>query len=277
VQDIEDMKRLVGFQDKACPYFYSRDVSSSADLVLLPYNYLLDTSIRATLKLQWQNAVIIFDEAHNLERVASDAASFSLTSADIARVIEELQNVLRRLTTSGGYLYDADDAADAEKDRGGKDEKPAVVDLTNGSGLSPTLAGVTRVLQAVFVLERKLDAVPLSLAREQPLGRTPSCVLPGAWMCELMEDVGLHHNMVRACLPPRAPALLTAASAAPDATLHLPLLPRLTMPPPRLCRPFRTSTSSGVARRSSSRRPRTPPATWVSPSRNPNSRRSLTR
>jgi regulator of telomere elongation helicase 1 len=73
VMDIEEVKQLMGVSDKVCPYFYTRDVSQNADLILLPYNYLLDNSIRATLKLEWQNSVIIFDEAHNLERVASDA------------------------------------------------------------------------------------------------------------------------------------------------------------------------------------------------------------
>lgn len=97
VMDIEEVKHLVGYKDRVCPYFYTRDLSTIADLVLLPYNYLLDNSIRATLKLDWQNSIIIFDEAHNLERVASDAASFTLTSTDLAGCISELQAVLKSL------------------------------------------------------------------------------------------------------------------------------------------------------------------------------------
>ena len=46
-----------------------RDNSTNADIVLLPYNYLVDASIRATLKIAWENSVVIFDEAHNLESV----------------------------------------------------------------------------------------------------------------------------------------------------------------------------------------------------------------
>ena len=205
VQDIEDIKRLVGFQDKVCPYFYTREVSGNADLVLLPYNYLLDTSIRATLKVNWQNSVIIFDEAHNLERVASDAASFSLTSADIARVIEELQSVLRTLNTSGcGDEHDNDeddlnnvDGADGSKKKMG--EKNKTIDLTGDSSRdrTPSLKGVTRLLEAVFKMETQLDAVPLELSSSKPIGRTPSAVLPGAWLCTMLEEVGLSHSMVR--------------------------------------------------------------------------------
>lgn len=46
IMDIEDVKTNVGFNDRMCPYFYTREVSVNADLVLLPYNYLLDNSIR---------------------------------------------------------------------------------------------------------------------------------------------------------------------------------------------------------------------------------------
>jgi regulator of telomere elongation helicase 1 len=42
------------------------------------YNYLLDPAFRGSLGLAWQGAVVIFDEAHNVESVASDAASFDL-------------------------------------------------------------------------------------------------------------------------------------------------------------------------------------------------------
>ncbi len=38
-----------------------------ADLVLMPYNYLVDPSIRARLNLPLQGAIVIIDEAHNIE------------------------------------------------------------------------------------------------------------------------------------------------------------------------------------------------------------------
>lgn len=43
-------------------------MASTASIVFSPYNYLVDGKIRGGLKsLTWQNAVLIFDEAHNLE------------------------------------------------------------------------------------------------------------------------------------------------------------------------------------------------------------------
>ena len=49
-------------------------------------------------------------------------------------------------------------------------------------------------MKALFQLEKTIDQVPLS--KDGP-GRTPSNVLPGAWLCSVLEDVGLLHTMVR--------------------------------------------------------------------------------
>lgn len=40
-----------------------------------PYNYILDPNIRKATELDITNAVLIFDEAHNIEDNARDAAS----------------------------------------------------------------------------------------------------------------------------------------------------------------------------------------------------------
>ena len=37
-----------------------------ADLVFMPYNYLLDPKVRENFKLDYENSVIIFDEGHNV-------------------------------------------------------------------------------------------------------------------------------------------------------------------------------------------------------------------
>lgn len=52
-------------------------------------------------QINWSNAVVIFDEAHNLESVASDASSFELTSAQIAGAQEEALRC-HKLYTEGG-------------------------------------------------------------------------------------------------------------------------------------------------------------------------------
>ena len=45
-----------------------RAMAASAGIVFSPYNYLLDGKIRGGLSsIKWAGAVLIFDEAHNLE------------------------------------------------------------------------------------------------------------------------------------------------------------------------------------------------------------------
>ena len=56
-----------------------------------------------------------------------------------------------------------------------------------------TIKGSMRILRALFELEKKIDLVPLD---NNGPGRTPSNVLSGAWVCNLLEEVGLLHTMV---------------------------------------------------------------------------------
>lgn len=65
--DIEDLVKL-GQLSGPCPYLLSKEMAASADIVFMPYNYLVDAKNRMGLgKITWENAVLIFDEAHNLE------------------------------------------------------------------------------------------------------------------------------------------------------------------------------------------------------------------
>lgn len=98
VQSVMDMEDLVamGTSEKVCPFYYTRSLVSDAELILVPYNYLFDKDAReGTLaEVPWDNAVVIFDEAHNLESFASESASFDLSSADIAGCMHEITRVM---------------------------------------------------------------------------------------------------------------------------------------------------------------------------------------
>ena len=98
VQPVMDMEDLVtmGTEQKVCPFYYTRSLVSQAELILVPYNYLFDKDAReGTLaEVPWDNAVLIFDEAHNLESFASESASFDLSSGDIASCLGEINRVM---------------------------------------------------------------------------------------------------------------------------------------------------------------------------------------
>ncbi|CAM9796780.1 unnamed protein product, partial [Hapterophycus canaliculatus] len=101
VSDIEELVSMAK-QHEFCPFYLGRGQAPRAELVLMPYNYLLDPGTRRGIKINWNNAVVIFDEAHNLESVASDASSFELTSAQVAGAQEEALRCYKIYSEGGG-------------------------------------------------------------------------------------------------------------------------------------------------------------------------------
>ncbi|CAH0549063.1 unnamed protein product [Brassicogethes aeneus] len=67
VMDIEDLVKL-GNLHKFCPYYMAREIQKEADIIFMPYNYLLDPKVRKSLGIVLSNNVVILDEAHNIER-----------------------------------------------------------------------------------------------------------------------------------------------------------------------------------------------------------------
>ncbi|EDV23136.1 uncharacterized protein TRIADDRAFT_27892 [Trichoplax adhaerens] len=110
ILDIEELVELGGKQ-KVCPYYMARELRSNADIVFMPYNYLIDFKSRQSNSIDMKNAIIICDEAHNLEKICEDSASFDLSSADIANCIDEVDNfinILQRIkSTTDSEEYDA--------------------------------------------------------------------------------------------------------------------------------------------------------------------------
>lgn len=95
VLDIEELVEL-GQKRKVCPFYLSRGHIADADVIFVPYNYLFDKDARETTlaDVNWENAILIFDEAHNLESFASESASFDLSAIDIAGCINEVTRAI---------------------------------------------------------------------------------------------------------------------------------------------------------------------------------------
>eukprot|EP01038_Epipyxis_sp_PR26KG_P008177 gene8177-11062_t len=175
--DIEDMVSL-GKDDSICPYFFARDKSEESDIIFLPYNYLLDSSIRKTLKIEWNNSVVIFDEAHNLERVAADAASVSFNSTDIATCITELKQVARILNAENQQRKGANE--ENKTNEGNKSYRDGISNDFQFSSLQrPTLSVVTHLLGAMFSLEKLIENATLMNGGIIP-GKSNE--FPGIWL-----------------------------------------------------------------------------------------------
>lgn len=91
VWDIEDLLTSAN-SHSACPYFATRSWlrEPKTELILCPYNYLIDPAIRVALGIELQNDIVILDEAHNIESICRDAASLTLDSSALHDLQHEL-------------------------------------------------------------------------------------------------------------------------------------------------------------------------------------------
>lgn len=92
VLDIEELVR-VGKKLKCCPYYASKELVEDAEIIFMPYNYLLDPKMRKANKIDLQNTIIILDEAHNVEKMCEESASAAITSTQIALAIDDVTHV----------------------------------------------------------------------------------------------------------------------------------------------------------------------------------------
>ncbi|XP_069082547.1 Fanconi anemia group J protein isoform X2 [Pleurodeles waltl] len=92
-----DIEELVGLGKKlrACPYFAARELMIEADIVFCPYNYLMDPQIRESMEIDLKDQVVILDEAHNIEDSAREAASYSVTEAQLIDTREEIETMVK--------------------------------------------------------------------------------------------------------------------------------------------------------------------------------------
>ncbi|CAH8845691.1 unnamed protein product [Trichobilharzia szidati] len=90
--DIEDLVEALT-PLPSCPYYCSRSLARTADIIFCPYDYLLDPLNRASTSLEVSNHVIILDEAHNIEDASREAASFTLTEYQLKNAREDLDGL----------------------------------------------------------------------------------------------------------------------------------------------------------------------------------------
>lgn len=87
--DIEEAAKF-GEHYRCCPYYGLRSLQEQADITFSPYNYLLDPQIRKTLDINLKNSIVILDEAHNIEDICRDSASFVIDSNQIDGLIQTI-------------------------------------------------------------------------------------------------------------------------------------------------------------------------------------------
>uniref|UniRef100_S4RUN3 RTEL1-TNFRSF6B readthrough (NMD candidate) n=1 Tax=Petromyzon marinus TaxID=7757 RepID=S4RUN3_PETMA len=105
IMDVEELVKK-GKKHQVCPYFMTQELKHDADIIFMPYNYLLDTKSRRAHSIDLSGKIVIFDEAHNVERLCENAASFDLTPFELASSIDAVSHFLQMKSRTQTVLHD---------------------------------------------------------------------------------------------------------------------------------------------------------------------------
>uniref|UniRef100_UPI00358EF1C3 regulator of telomere elongation helicase 1-like isoform X3 n=1 Tax=Myxine glutinosa TaxID=7769 RepID=UPI00358EF1C3 len=142
ILDIEDLVKMAKIH-QICPYYMSRELKQNADLLFMPYNYLLDPKSRKAHGIDLQGSIVIFDEAHNIEQMCEEVASFDLTPHDLASGIDAVTSFLElKVQTMDQHLQSGDLESSS----------PAV---------NVSVEDVAKIKKLLLNLEREIDAIQL--------------------------------------------------------------------------------------------------------------------
>ncbi|XP_031740572.1 Fanconi anemia group J protein homolog isoform X2 [Cucumis sativus] len=92
VHDIEDLVK-VGEAVKGCSYYAARSMADDAQLVFCPYSYIINPVIRGAMDVDIKGAIVIFDEAHNIEDIARHGGSVDIEEDTLNKLQMELEDL----------------------------------------------------------------------------------------------------------------------------------------------------------------------------------------
>ncbi|XP_043351971.1 regulator of telomere elongation helicase 1 isoform X18 [Dermochelys coriacea] len=144
ILDIEDLVKN-GNKHRVCPYYLSRSLKQQADIIFMPYNYLLDSKSRRAHNLDLKGTVVILDEAHNVEKLCEESSSFDLTPYDLASAMDAINVVLEE---QAKVVQQNEIRAEFNMEFA-------------SSGLSMELEDIAKIKRILLQLENAIDAVQL--------------------------------------------------------------------------------------------------------------------
>uniref|UniRef100_A0AAY4ER15 Regulator of telomere elongation helicase 1 n=1 Tax=Denticeps clupeoides TaxID=299321 RepID=A0AAY4ER15_9TELE len=163
ILDVEDLVKA-GNKQRVCPYYLSRTLKQNADIIFMPYNYLLDPKSRRAHNIELKGAIVIFDEAHNVEKMCEESTSFDLTPYDLTSAMQAVDRLL---------LEQAKDL--------GKGDAPEDFNMESGSsGLKLDITSIAKIKQIIMDLEAAINSY------EMP-SNSQGITKPGSFIYELFQ------------------------------------------------------------------------------------------
>ena len=87
-----------------------KDRAAAADLIFMPYNYLIDEKIRENFSVEWENSIVIFDEAHNCAPVSEEVSSFEIKSTYLHNCLIEVQGLREARSQNEDKQWQSEDS-----------------------------------------------------------------------------------------------------------------------------------------------------------------------
>ena len=69
----------MGKENSRCPYYLAKSRLAACDVVVVPYQFILNPELRKQNQINLRGSIIIFDEAHNIDKQCEDILSFELS------------------------------------------------------------------------------------------------------------------------------------------------------------------------------------------------------
>uniref|UniRef100_A0A7N8YBW0 Regulator of telomere elongation helicase 1 n=1 Tax=Mastacembelus armatus TaxID=205130 RepID=A0A7N8YBW0_9TELE len=174
ILDVEDLVKF-GSKQRVCPYYLSRSLKQQADIIFMPYNYLLDPKSRRAHNIELNGAVVIFDEAHNVEKTCEESTSFDLTPYDVASAITSVDRLLVEQAKAASHGESVSEDFNVE---------------SLNSGLKIDIATTMMALKKTFDLERGLN-VDFEMKCLLSISSVSSCL---SFIYELLERAHLTYD-----------------------------------------------------------------------------------
>lgn len=97
VYTLDDLKEY-GRRAGLCPYFLARRMLNQANVIIYSYYYLLDPKVAELVSKELpRDAIIVFDEAHNIDNVCIESLSIDLTRFNLESGSRSLQRLVDRV------------------------------------------------------------------------------------------------------------------------------------------------------------------------------------
>ncbi|XP_067007170.2 general transcription and DNA repair factor IIH helicase subunit XPD [Anabrus simplex] len=98
IYNLEDLK-IFGQEMNWCPYYLARYSILHANIIVYSYHYLLDPKIADVVSKELtRSAVVVFDEAHNIDNVCIDSMSVKINRRVIDKSTSNLQVLERTIS-----------------------------------------------------------------------------------------------------------------------------------------------------------------------------------